>query len=456
MAKKVVVAKAPVAPSSRFAIGSLVVLVIVNIVNFYDRHVSGALAEPLRKEFGLNDTQLGWIGTIFTLLYAVIGLPLGSLADRVSRKKLLSTGIALWGSLTAMAAWATTFSLLLVSRLGLAVGEAACAPTATSWIGDLYPPQGRSRPLALFMLGVPVGGALSFFFSGPIAQAFGWRRAMIAAAIPALLLAPVVLMLREPERGATEKAAQPDAYEQGSGAWANLLAYLKTALQMLRMPTFSWIIPSGPLVNFNLYAIAPFPPPFMVRIHHLKVGPANIATGVVYLVGGLLGGTIGGFWGDSIAPRRPAGRLPIAAMAALVAAPLAYLGVRQSVGFLQLPVSLLTLTYRLPNMYYGLVYASIQDIVAPALRGKAMSIYFLFMYLGGASFGPVGMGKLSDRLAQHAAAAAGSPTVTEAFRATGLQQAMLLIPVFSLALGLVLWAGSRTMVRDAQRGEAGL
>ncbi len=139
MATEAVVAKAPVAPSSRIAIGSLVVLVIVNIVNFYDRHVSGALAEPLRKEFGLNDTQLGWIGTIFTLLYAVIGLPLGSLADRVSRKKLLSTGIALWGSLTAMAAWATTFSLLLVSRLGLAVGEAACAPTAAGPVAATGP-----------------------------------------------------------------------------------------------------------------------------------------------------------------------------------------------------------------------------------------------------------------------------------------------------------------------------
>jgi MFS family permease len=424
--------KAQVSPATKFATGSLIVLVLVNIMNFYDRHVGGALAEPLRKEFGLTDTQIGWISTIFTVLYAFIGLPLGHLADRVSRKKLLAAGITVWGSLTAFAAWATTFPLLLVSRLGLAVGEAACAPTATSWIGDLYPPERRSKPLALFMLGVPVGGALSFFFSGPIAQAYGWRKAMIAAAIPALLLVPVVLMLREPERGASDAGVH-----SGQSSFSDVLS----------IPTFWWIVVSGALVNFNLYAVGTFLPAFMGRIHHLKVGPANIATGVVYAVGGLLGGIIGGFWGDSIARRRPDGRMLIAAGAALAAAPLAYFGVRQSLGALPLAVALLTLAYGLLNMYYGLVYASIQEIVPPALRGTAMAFYFLVMYLGGASFGPVITGWLSDFMAHRAAAAAGSSTITEVFRATGLQQAMLVIPVLALALGLVLWAGSKSMAK---------
>ena len=121
-------------------------LILVNIMNFYDRHVGGALAEPLRREFGLTDTQIGMIGSIFTWLYAIVGLPMGLLADRMSRKGLLAAGIAVWGSLTGLAAWATTYSMLLVSRLGLAVGESACAPIATSWIGDLYPPGGDRDP----------------------------------------------------------------------------------------------------------------------------------------------------------------------------------------------------------------------------------------------------------------------------------------------------------------------
>jgi MFS family permease len=172
---------------------------------------------------------------------------------------------------------------------------------------------------------------------------------------------------------------------------------------------------------------------------------------MVYMLGGVAGGTIGGFWGDSIVSRGSHRRLFVAALAALAAAPFAYFGIRQGLGALTLAVVLLTISYGLLNMYYGLVYSSIQDIVAPALRGTAMAVYFLFMYLLGASFGPYLTGKLSDMMARRAAMAAGSVKITEAFKAVGLQQAMFVIPVLSVALGLVLWAGSRTMVRDAAR-----
>jgi predicted MFS family arabinose efflux permease len=428
--------QAAVKTTTRIATPSLVILILVNIINFYDRHVAGALAEPVRREFGLTDSQIGFLGTVFTLLYAVIGLPLGRLADRGNRKKLLAGGIALWGALTGMAAWAASYSMLLVSRLGVAVGEATCAPTATSWIGDLYPPERRARPLALFMLGVPVGGALSFFFSGPIAQAYGWRTAMVFAAAPALLMAPVLLLLREPVRGASE---------QRSGAAAGSI------WNVLRIPTFWWIIASGALVNFNLYAIGTFLPAFFGRIHHMNVGRAGIYTGIVYGAGGLLGGLTGGTWGDFGVKGRSSGRMLAAALGALVAAPLAYFGIHQQLGALTLAVVLLALAYGALNMYYGLVYACIQDIVAPALRGTSMSIYFFVMYLGGASMGPWITGKLSDRMAHRAAAAAGSPVISETFRAIGLQQAMLVIPVLSLALALVLWIGSRTITADIEK-----
>lgn len=427
----------PVTPSStRMARASLILLVLINIVNFYDRNVGGALAEPMRHEFGLSDTQIGWLGTAFTLLYAVIGLPLGWLADKRSRKKLLAGGIIIWGALTAMAAWAVNLPMLVISRLGLGVGEAAVAPTSTSWIGDLFSAERRSKPLSLFMLGVPVGGALSYFFSGPIAQAFGWRRAMVVAAIPALVLAPIVLLLKEPHRGASEATHAPGAH---GPTW-----------RLLLIPTFVWIIISGAFVNFNLYAIGTFLPAFLIRIHHLKLGAAGIATGIIYMVGGLAGGMIGGFWGDSIVTRGSHRRLFAAAMAAFAAAPFAYFGIREGFGELTLAVILLTLSYGLLNMYYGLVYATIQDIVGPAQRGMAMAVYFLFMYLGGASFGPLLTGKLSDVMASRAAAAAGSIKITEAFKAIGLQQAMMVIPVLSVALGVVLWAGSRSMVRKRE------
>ena len=425
------------ASPAKIARWSLFVLVAINILNFYDRHVAGALVEPVRREFSLSDTQIGWINTGFTILYGLVGLPLGALADRVSRKKLLAVGIVVWSALTACAQWVYTYPLLVITRLGVGVGEASCAPVGTSWIGDLYPPDRRSKPLALFMLGVPIGGALSFFFSGLLAQRFGWRMAMVFAAVPALLLIPMLLMLREPARGASEK--HKPAASSGS------------IFQVLSIPTFWWIALSGALVNFNLYAIGTFLPAFFGRIHRMNVAQAGITVGVVYAIGGILGGTLAGILGDRIARRSNNGRMQIAAFAALAAAPLSYFGVHQNYGGLAVALPLLTLTYGLLNMYYGLVYASIQDIVAPALRGTSMAIYFVVMYLLGASWGTVIIGKMSDNFARHAAALAGSAKVTEVFRATGLQQAMLAIPVLSAALALVLWAGSRTIGRDIER-----
>jgi MFS family permease len=221
--------------------------------------------------------------------------------------------------------------------------------------------------------------------------------------------------------------------------------------QVLKIPTFCWIIASGALVNFNLYAIGTFLPAFFGRIHHMNVARAGIFTGIVYGAGGICGGLLAGHTGDTIARRRPDGRMLAAAIATLCAAPLAYFGVQQSYGAIAVTVPLLTIAYGLLNMYYGLVYASIQDIVAPALRGTSMAVYFLVMYMGGASFGPILTGKLSDRLAHRAADAAGSLQVTETFRAIGLHQAMLVIPVLSVGLAIVLWAGSRTIAADMAR-----
>src|SRR5258708_11174575 len=120
--------------------------------------------------------------TAFTLLYAVIGVPLGRLADRWSRKKLLASGITVWSALTASTAVAGTYGFLLFSRLGVAVGEAVCAPVATNWLGDLFPSHRRSRALAAFILWGSLGPALCSFLSGPVAPTFVLRRAIVLAA----------------------------------------------------------------------------------------------------------------------------------------------------------------------------------------------------------------------------------------------------------------------------------
>jgi predicted MFS family arabinose efflux permease len=419
---------------------SVVVLFAVNILNFYDRHVPGALVEPMRKEFHLSDTQIGLLGSAFIWIYAIVGVPLGRIADTASRKKLLAWGVIIWTALTASAGLAHTYGLLLFSRVGVGIGEAACAPTATSWLGDLFPPAQRSRVLALFMMGVPVGGGLGYLIGGPVAQAYGWRTAMVTAALPALLLVPALLMLREPDRGASEQHAHSLT---NASIWS-----------VLRIPTLWWIIVSGALLNFCAYAFATFCPALLSRVYGLSLGNSNKVTGTLYLLGGVCGGLLSGYLGDRILHVRKDGRLRCAAVMALITIPLACVGILQPRSALITAAIFLGLMYASLSSYYGFVYSAIQDVVPPNQRASAMAIYFMAMYMCGASFGPLLTGKLSDVLAHRAAALAGSASATETFRAIGLQQAMLIIPVLCIGLAFVLYMGSRTICADIAKRES--
>jgi len=418
----------------------VLVLCGINLLNFYDRQVPGALVEPMRKEFHLSDTQIGLLGSVFIWVYALAGLPLGRVVDVWSRKKLLAIGVTVWSALTAASGLAASFSFLLVTRLGVGVGEAVCAPAGTSWIGDLFAVKRRARILSLFMLAVPIGGALSFLLCGPIAQRWGWRTAMVSAAAPAILLVPLLLLVHEPARGASEEEAFA---VESKGSLAALL----------RVPTLWWIILSGALINFNLYALGTFLPAFMTRVHGYSVAHAGVTSGIVYLIGGVFGGLLGGHLGDRVTSNSRNARLWMAAIIALLSAPIMFYGIRQPAGFAPRALVAIAIGYAAFNTYFAFVYSSIQDIVPPDQRGFAMSFYFMAMYLCGASFGPLLTGRLSDLLAHRAMHAAGAVSL-EAFRAVGLQRAMVIMPILSVLLAIVLYLGSRTMTQDVARRDA--
>jgi MFS family permease len=420
---------------------SVLVLCGINLLNFYDRQAPGALVEPMRKEFGLSDTQIGLLGSMFIWVYALAGVPLGRVADVWSRKKLLTIGVTVWSALTAASGLAASFSFLVFTRLGVGVGEAVCAPVGTSWIGDLFPPQRRARVLSVFMLGVPIGGALSFLLCGPIAQAWGWRTALVSAAAPAIILMPLLLLVHEPARGASEQAS-------GIEVRGSIYA-------VLRIRTLWWIILSGALLNFNMYALATFLPAFMTRVHGYSVARAGVTCGIVYLIGGVFGGLLGGHLGDRVASDARNSRLWMAAIIAILGAPIMLYGITRPAGFAPAALVAIAIGYGAFNTYYGPVYASIQDIVAPNQRGLTMSVYFMAMYLCGASLGPLLTGGLSDYMARRAMHAAGALNPA-GFRAVGLQKAMVIMPILSLALAIVLYLGSRSMNQDVERRDASM
>ena len=416
---------------------TLFVLFLLNALNFFDRNILGAIVEPLRREWGLRDAQIGWIGTAFTLLYAVVGLPLGRLADHARRTSLLGGGALLWSAMTAISGLTTSFAGLFAARLGVGVGEAVCAPAATSLIGDLFPSARRGRATAIFMLGLPVGLGLSYAVGGAVAQAWGWRAAFFVAGLPGLVVGALCLALPEPARGTSEP--HPIGAQRRS----------ESALALLtQTPTLLWIIVSGALHNFNMYALATFVPALLIRHHGLGVRQAGALSGLMFGVFGGIGLLVGGWVSDRAAARKEGGRLLVSTWALALSVPLLVLFLVQPRGEIGRALAFVCPALLLMYLYYAPVYATIQDVVEPARRGLAMAVYFCAMYVMGASLGPVGTGLLSDRLAARAAAATGSPVVTEAARAQGLHEAMYIVPVLSVILAVVLFAGARASVRD--------
>jgi MFS family permease len=413
-------------------------------MNFFDRQILGAVGEAVRKEWILSDGALGALGTAFTLLYALIGVPLGRLTDRASRKWMLSAGVLVWSLMTVGSGLAQNFRQLFVVRLLVGVGEASCAPAATSLIGDSVPPSRRAKALSIFMMGLPIGLALSFALSGTIARSYGWRQAFFLAGLPGLLCAIAVLFIKEPERGAREAHAVGGLKRAGS-----------PYRLVLATPTMRWLILSGALHNFNMYAIAAFITPFLMRYHSVDIRTANFISMVVYGLTGTLGLVCGGIIGDACMKRATSGRLILGTIAVLCSVPFLFLALKQEPGDTTGFMLLMGIACAAMYVYYSSVYATIQDVIEPSLRGTAMAIYFFAMYLLGASLGPYGTGLLSDFFTTRAARAAGVMGTTqqllEPFRAEGLHSAMFVIPVLSVLLAIVLYLASRTVTSDVEK-----
>ncbi len=424
------------APTTRSGVRfTLLVLLGVNLLNFFDRQVIGAVAEPVAKALALNDRALGSMTTAFVLLYAVAGVPLGIWADSGRRTHILAASVAVWSVFTALSGLAWGFASLFVFRMGVGVGEAGCAPVANSLLGELFPKERRGRAVSVFMLGLPLGLGLSSYVSGRIADldpAWGWRAAFFVAGGPGLVVATLALFIPEPPRAAPARPA-----DGGQSFWHGL--------RVLRLPTMWWIIVSGALHNFNMYALGQFLSPYLQRYHGLSTGDAGKLSAVLYGFGGM-GILIGGWACDRAVRYRISGRLELSAVALAVTVPCAVLALGQAPGNPWACLAWFLPCFTLYYMYYSGVYATIQDIIEPSLRGTAMALYFLVMYVVAAQ-GPLIIGWLSDVRARVAAAAGAGDQA----RAQGLHDAMYLVPAVGVGLVIVLFLASRTVRRDYER-----
>ena len=293
-------------------------LTLANVVNFYDRTIPAVIVEPLKEEFGLTDTMVGVLGGSFTVVYAIAGVLLGRLADRVPRRYVMAAGLVVWSLFTGASGLVQGFLFLFLFRLGVGIGEASYGPASNALICDVYAPKRRSRAISIVSLGIPVGLLLAFLTVGVLVEATGtWRAPFVIAAVPGLLLAIAVLFVKEPARGATD-TVELRAQEQERHPYR----------AVLRIRTITWLMVAGIGLQIPTYGVATFVVPLLQRYFGLSIGSASIGAGAILGLAGIVGLLLGGRLADRASDRHPAGRLVVAAAGFAAAIPLTLAALR--------------------------------------------------------------------------------------------------------------------------------
>jgi MFS transporter, Spinster family, sphingosine-1-phosphate transporter len=397
----------------------------INTLNYADRYTLPAVAPLLAVSIGLNDTQLGLLGTAFLLIYAVGALPLGALADRVPRTKIVGGGVAFWSVATAVTALCRTFPQLFAVRALLGIGEASYFPASNSMLADAFPQGRRARIMAWWGVALPAGVFLGYAAGGLIGQHFGWRAAFLVVGIPGLILAMLVWRAHEPQRGESE-----GLLVEAKGSNGDPFAF-----HLLRIPTVSFAIATEVFAYFVLGGLGFWLTTYLVRHYHLSTGSAGVIAGALFVIGGGIGTVVGGYLADHLLSRQPAARLLIPALG-LIASAVAIAG-----GLLapSLPFFLViyTLAGALVSLQSAPLSALFQDVVAPAVRARVVALSLLIAHLFGDAFSPSVIGAASDHL--------GGTT------GGGLDRALWLTPAAAIIAGGIALVGCRYVAADRAR-----
>ncbi|WP_375271764.1 spinster family MFS transporter [Sphingomonas sp.] len=371
---------------------TLALLTLTYFFSFMDRQILAILLEAIKADLKLSDTQLGLLsGLVFAIFYATLGIPIARLADRTSRKRIIAISLAIWSAMTALSGFAQNFTQLMFARIGVGVGEAGAGPPSHSIIADLYPPEKRASAMAIYSLGVLLGGGLGMMIGGFVAHAYNWRVAMMVVGLPGIMLAIIVwLFMAEPRRGLSDAQRAMDAPAAMPSLGEGIAA-------MWRDPVALHLVAAVTITSLVGYALTGWGPSYMQR--SLGYSMLDVSK-YVALPAALIGSTsalLGGAAADRAAKRHGLhAQSWVVALFKLVAFPFA-------VGFYfvddpRLALASYFVAALFAGAYLGPTFALIQHRAPIRLRAVWAALTLLVINLIGLGLGPFLVGKLSDYL----------------------------------------------------------
>lgn len=363
-------------------------LALMSMLCTIDRSLVSVLAEPIKHEFGLSDTELGFLtGLVFAVSYSLAGIPVGLMLDRHRRTRLVSLLLAIWSSLTAFTGLVTSWLAMVLARAGVGAAESGASPAAVSLIADYFPKEKRGSAMGIFYSNTPIGTMIGFGIGGLLAAALGWRSVFFIFGIPGIILALlIVATVKEPTRG------QYDGYDPAAAADRYRLKDAFLALFEVR--PLLWLLLGSVSVILAMAGLSAFMTPFMIRVHGLAVDEAGFIVALIKGPTGIIGIVLGGFFADWLTRRSSASAMRGCAILISIATPLAIVGLFADSWFV---TALFFAAYNFFNYtYYGATFATYMTFAPVRMRGALSSILLIATNLVGYGVGPTMAGTLSD------------------------------------------------------------
>lgn len=379
----------PAKVTDRYRAYVLGLLTIVYVINFVDRQVLAVLIEPIKHELQLSDTQLGFLsGLAFALFYVSFGIPLARVADRSSRRNLITVCMLGWSAMTALCGAAASFAQLMAARIGVAVGEAGCVAPAHSIISDYFSPKQRPAAIAVFSTGASIGIFAGLMLGGWLSDLYGWRMTMVIIGLPGILVALVVqFTLREPIRGMA-LSRESTAAVRGASSFREDLKLL------VRRRTLLAIALGTGLQSMVTYGTASWLPAFYMRVHGFTASEAGTMLALISGLGAGAGALLGGVFAGVLARRDQRWLLWVPAIATTVATPL-YLYATMA-GDAEASLAALAPAAFLGAVYAPAALAATHGVAGVSLRATGIAFVLFVSNLVGIGGGALLVGVVSD------------------------------------------------------------
>jgi MFS transporter, Spinster family, sphingosine-1-phosphate transporter len=376
----------------------LALLLIILAFSYVDRTVFGIVLQNVKIDLDLTDTQLGILsGAVFALFYSLAGIPIARWADRGNRVTIVALTAAFWSVAVMLCGSAGNFSLLLLCRVGTAIGEAGCNPPANSLIPDYFSRSERPRAVARYMLGVPMGLVIGFLAGGWLNEAYGWRITFALIGLPGIVLALLAALTLQEPRCARARGPDPvDRQNPPSSSNEGQVGVGALVVMLARNSTFRNLLLCFLAWYFSGWALAQWLPAFFIRSHSLTTGELGIWLAVAYGIGGLAGTWIGGEWGSRYAAEKE--RLQLAGIAVLFVLVGVFAAGTLLVANKYVAFSILVAHALVACVISGPLFATIQTLVPSNMRATILALVSSLPTVVGMGLGPWAVGILSDAL----------------------------------------------------------